>query len=55
MGDDDDAPLAQDMTALLRRFSDAGPHLYLMQGNRDFLLGERSARLSVPHFWLIPP
>lgn len=41
LGDDDDAPLARDITALLRRFSDAGPHLYLMQGNRDFLLGER--------------
>jgi UDP-2,3-diacylglucosamine hydrolase len=41
LGDDDDSPLARDVTALLRRFSDAGPHLYLMQGNRDFLLGER--------------
>ena len=41
LGDDDDSPLARDMTSLLRRFSDAGPHLYLMQGNRDFLLGER--------------
>ena len=41
LGDDDDAPLARDVSALLRRFSDAGPHLYLMQGNRDFLLGER--------------
>ena len=41
LGDDDDSPLARDVTALLRRFSDAGPRLALMQGNRDFLLGER--------------
>jgi UDP-2,3-diacylglucosamine hydrolase len=43
IGDDDDTPLALDTCTLLRAFSDTGPALYLMQGNRDFLLGERFA------------
>jgi UDP-2,3-diacylglucosamine hydrolase len=40
VGDDDDAALARDIATMLRAFSDAGPQLYLMRGNRDFLLGE---------------
>lgn len=40
IGDDDDADLAGQTARLLRRFSDSGPALYLMHGNRDFLLGE---------------
>lgn len=40
VGDDDDAPLAQQVTTLLRDFSAAGPQLFLMNGNRDFLLGQ---------------
>jgi UDP-2,3-diacylglucosamine hydrolase len=40
VGDDDDAPLASEVARLLRAFSDAGPGLFLMRGNRDFLLGE---------------
>lgn len=41
IGDDDDTPLAADVADLLRQFTAAGgPQLYLMQGNRDFLLGE---------------
>jgi len=39
VGDDDDSPLAKEIAALLKDFSAAGPSLYLMQGNRDFLLG----------------
>ena len=39
-GDDDDSPLARKTAQLLRAFSDAGPELYIMRGNRDFLLGE---------------
>lgn len=39
VGDDDDAPLALDIAALLRAFTSAGPALYLMVGNRDFMLG----------------
>ena len=39
LGDDDDSSMAIEIQTLLRDFSDAGPALYLMQGNRDFLLG----------------
>jgi len=39
IGDDDDATIASDTAALLRAFSDTGPKLYIMVGNRDFLLG----------------
>jgi UDP-2,3-diacylglucosamine hydrolase len=39
-GDDDDSPVAKTVVRLLRAFSDAGPELFIMQGNRDFLLGE---------------
>jgi UDP-2,3-diacylglucosamine hydrolase len=40
VGDDDDASLAVQVRGLLRDFSAAGPALYIMRGNRDFLLGE---------------
>jgi UDP-2,3-diacylglucosamine hydrolase len=39
IGDDDDAPLGREVAAMLAEFSAAGPALYLMPGNRDFLLG----------------
>jgi UDP-2,3-diacylglucosamine hydrolase len=41
LGDDDDSPLAAEIRDLLAKFSEAGPRLYLMQGNRDFLLGQK--------------
>lgn len=40
IGDDDDAPLAAEVAALLSDFSATGAELFIMQGNRDFLLGE---------------
>lgn len=40
LGDDDDSALALEVAGLLKDFSESGPALYLMQGNRDFLLGE---------------
>ncbi len=40
VGDDDDAPLCLEVAALLHAFSAAGPKLFIMVGNRDFLLGE---------------
>ena len=40
VGDDDDSELALEITRQLKRFTDAGPELFLMQGNRDFLLGQ---------------
>jgi UDP-2,3-diacylglucosamine hydrolase len=43
IGDDDDAPLVDRVARALHAFSDAGPKLYLMHGNRDFLMGERFA------------
>lgn len=44
VGDDDTAALAQDTASLLNQFTANGPALYLMVGNRDFLLGEQFAR-----------
>lgn len=40
VGDDEDTPLADSVRDMLRAFSSAGPALYIMVGNRDFLLGE---------------
>lgn len=44
IGDDDDSPLVQDVTRHLRELSDRGVGVFLMHGNRDFLLGEAFAR-----------
>jgi UDP-2,3-diacylglucosamine hydrolase len=44
IGDDDDAALALEIADILAAFSASGPALYLMQGNRDFLLGEDFCR-----------
>lgn len=41
IGDDDDSQLGREVAEMLQRFSAAGPRLYLMQGNRDFLLGKQ--------------
>lgn len=45
-GDDDDSPLAREVIAMLRKFSDTGAGLYIMHGNRDFLLGDRFCRAT---------
>ena len=39
-GDDDDSVTCAADRQLLRAYSDAGPELFIMRGNRDFLLGE---------------
>ena len=39
IGDDDPAPLAETVANALHQFSAAGSKVYLMHGNRDFLLG----------------
>ena len=44
VGDDDDSELANEVRSALKQFTEAGPRLYLMQGNRDFLLGEDFCR-----------
>jgi UDP-2,3-diacylglucosamine hydrolase len=46
IGDDDDAPLALQIRELFAQFSAAGPRLYLMHGNRDFLIGEQFCRAA---------
>jgi UDP-2,3-diacylglucosamine hydrolase len=43
IGDDDPDPHKRAVVAALRRLTDAGVALYLMHGNRDFLLGPRFA------------
>lgn len=43
IGDDDDSPLATRISDCLRTVSASGTRLYLVRGNRDFLLGEAFA------------
>lgn len=40
IGDDDDAPFNQQIAELLKGYTAAGKALYLMVGNRDFLMGD---------------
>ena len=40
IGDDDDAPLCSEICAALKQLADYGTRVYLMHGNRDFLIGE---------------
>lgn len=44
IGDDDDAPFCAEISRALKHLSDAGTAVYLMHGNRDFLMGEAWAR-----------
>lgn len=44
IGDDEPSLLAQEVATALHQFSAAGANVYLMHGNRDFLLGEDYAR-----------
>src|SRR5690554_4453890 len=43
VGDDDDTPAATLVAEALARLSEQGTRIYLMHGNRDFLLGEEYA------------
>jgi UDP-2,3-diacylglucosamine hydrolase len=40
VGDDDISPYQQSIAAALRALSDRGTRIYLMHGNRDFMLGQ---------------
>ena len=40
IGDDDDSELSQGVASALKQISDQGTRLFLMHGNRDFLLGK---------------
>ncbi|OLU29943.1 UDP-2,3-diacylglucosamine diphosphatase [Pseudomonas sp. PA15(2017)] len=44
IGDDAMTPFQQGIAEALRRLSDSGTRLYLMHGNRDFLLGKAFCR-----------
>lgn len=44
IGDDDDAPLIDEVARALRALSDQGTDVFLMHGNRDFLLGDDFAQ-----------
>jgi UDP-2,3-diacylglucosamine hydrolase len=44
IGDDDDAPLCTDVARALKQLSDSGTSVYLMHGNRDFLMGDAWAK-----------
>jgi UDP-2,3-diacylglucosamine hydrolase len=46
IGDDDDAPLGSAVSGAIRQCAAGGTPVYLMRGNRDFLLGETFARQS---------
>lgn len=46
LGDDDSQPEHQRIIAALRDLRDSGTEVYLMHGNRDFLLGEDFASAS---------
>lgn len=41
IGDDDDARIATDVAHILKDYQQSGPDVFIMHGNRDFLLGER--------------
>ena len=43
IGDDDDSPLNAEVATELKKLSSAGTQIFLMHGNRDFLLGEKFA------------
>jgi UDP-2,3-diacylglucosamine hydrolase len=43
LGDDDDRPLRDQISVLLRQYSTQWLAIYLMHGNRDFLLGSQFA------------
>jgi UDP-2,3-diacylglucosamine hydrolase len=45
-GDDDDDPFNASVLAALHRLANAGARLYVMHGNRDFLIGTRFAAAS---------
>lgn len=46
VGDDDDAPMNLAVCRALKACADAGTAVYVMHGNRDFLLGETFAEQS---------
>lgn len=54
VGDDEDTPLSRSVAGALRRLSDCGLAVYLMHGNRDFLLAQQFADASGAHLLADP-
>jgi UDP-2,3-diacylglucosamine hydrolase len=46
IGDDDETVLSREVTGGLKTCVDSGTRVFVLRGNRDFLLGERFASLS---------
>ena len=46
LGDDDDDPTYHSIIQTLKKLTDTGLPIYIMHGNRDFLLGERFAKMT---------
>ncbi len=44
IGDDGMTPFQREIAGALRELSEAGTRIYLMHGNRDFLIGQRFCR-----------
>jgi UDP-2,3-diacylglucosamine hydrolase len=49
IGDDDDTPLNHEVAIELKALSERGTQIYLMHGNRDFLLGTQFAQAAGAH------
>jgi len=54
IGDDDDTPLANEIATALKNVSNSGTQIFLMHGNRDFLLGnafaEKAGAFLIPEY-----
>lgn len=46
VGDDAMGPFQHEIASALRELADSGTHLYLMHGNRDFMLGQGFCQLA---------
>ena len=46
VGDDDETPLSREVAIGLKSCVDSGTHVFVLRGNRDFLLGDRFAGSS---------
>jgi UDP-2,3-diacylglucosamine hydrolase len=46
IGDDERTPLQEQVASALKQLSDSGTHIFLMHGNRDFLIGEEFCHRS---------
>ena len=52
IGDDDNTPPNKTVKLALKQLADSGTAIFLLQGNRDFLLGSGFCRKAVSHCWM---